>query len=153
ADMVGAYRAERDESQLRAIAGYHVPSDLVQDFIGVPFQVADHAFVQEAFATRQPVHSTNVIADSRIDRRSLTRIPRSVLFVPMFDEVGPLGGIFAVWWDEARSVTPEELVLAEGIARQAAIAVMNATLYAEADQRRRTAEALVSVARALTGSL
>jgi GAF domain-containing protein len=148
ADMVGAYLADEDERILRPIAGSRVPTHLVQAFRDSPFPLKGHQFVEDAWEHRQTAWSDDPEADPRIDRESFARFPHgSVAFVPMIEKDRPIGGLFLVWETRRPALTPDELILAEGISRQAAIAVSNARLY---DEARRTLEELRSTQEQLT---
>jgi GAF domain-containing protein len=127
ADMVGAYAPTEDGRALHAMAGYHVPPDRLDVFRQLRVPLVDHPFLAEARATRRPVWSSDVPTDPRIDREIVARLPhRSLLFVPMFAKDALLGGLFAAWWTQARTFGADELRLAEGIGRQAALALENA---------------------------
>jgi signal transduction histidine kinase len=129
-DMVGAYLSDGQQTSLRAIAGYHVPPELRDRFRQFPIPLKGHAFLEESWTRRQPIFSSDVEADLRIDRATIQRFPhRSLLFVPMVVREGPIGGLFALWWKRRHEFSDEELRLVEGISRQAALALENARLY------------------------
>jgi signal transduction histidine kinase/CheY-like chemotaxis protein len=154
ADTVGAYLADPAHEYLRPIAGYHVPKQLVETFLQFPFPIKGHLAVEEAWATRRALWSSDVAADPRVDRASCERFPhQSALFVPMVAKDEPVGGFFVVWWHERHHFTPEEIRLVEGISDQAGMSMDHARLYTEAEQRRREAEELARVARVLTETL
>ncbi len=154
ADMVGAYVPDQDGSVLRPLAGYHVPKDSLDAFRQWPMPLKGHRFVEEAWERRQPVFSTDAASDPRIDRKSLAHFrPRSLLFAPMVVEDTLVGGFGVVWFERQHAFTSEELNLAEGIARQAALAVANARLFAESERRRLAAESLAEVGRLVSRSL
>jgi len=130
ADMVGAYLADPDGSVLRPAAGYHVPKQLIEEFLAHPMPLRGHPILDEGWATGRPVYASDSAHDARIDREWYERFPhRAVVFIPMMIRKEKTGGIFAVWWEQAPQLTPETLRLVEGISRQAAIAVENARLY------------------------
>ncbi len=130
ADMVGAYLADPDQISLRAIAGYHVPKQLIEAFRTSPIPLKGHAFVEEAWQQQQPLFTADAESDPRVDRESFERFPhRSVLFVPMIVKEQPVGGLFVLWWNQKHEFAAEELRLVEGISRQAALALENARLY------------------------
>ena len=130
ADMVGAYLADADHRGLQPIAGYHVPKHLLDAFREFPIPLKGHRFIEESWAQRQPLFSSDAEADSRIERETFRRFPhRSVLFVPMVVHEDPIGGIFLLWWKQRHEFTPDEVRLVEGICRQAALAIENARLY------------------------
>ncbi|MBI3458521.1 MAG: response regulator [Candidatus Rokubacteria bacterium] len=129
-NMVGAYLADADQLNLRAIAGYHVPKQLLETLRAFPIPLKGHRFLEEAWGERRPNFSSDAEADLRIDRETFKRLPhRSVLFVPMIVRGEPIGGLFVVWWTQQHDFTSEELRLVEGISRQAGLAIENARLY------------------------
>jgi PAS domain S-box-containing protein len=143
ADMVGAYVPDPDGSVLRSVAGYRVPRELRTELLEFPVPLRGHRFVEEAVAERRPGHSNDVATDPRIDRATVARFPhRGLLFLPLIAKGVLLGGLFAVWWREPHTFSAEELRLAEGIGRQAALALENARLYGETERQRWEAEAL-----------
>src|SRR5262245_13823766 len=84
ADMVGAYLATADHGALEAIAGYHVPKHLVDDFRQFSIPLRGHPFLEESWRQCRPLLSTDAESDPRIDRDTFRRFPhRSILFVPM----------------------------------------------------------------------
>ena len=154
ADMVGAYLADPAEDTLRPIAGYHVPRDRLKDFREFAIPLRGHPILEEAWRHHRPVWSDDLDKDPRVDRAAWLRFPhRSSLFVPMVVTDRPIGGLFMIWWNLPRAFSPSEIQLAEGVARQAAIAVANYRSYDDAERRRHEAEKLADVARLLTESL
>ncbi|MBI2524366.1 MAG: GAF domain-containing protein [Candidatus Rokubacteria bacterium] len=154
ADMVGVYLADDEGSVLRPVAGYHVPPDRLRDFLQFPFPVRGHRAVEEAQETGQPVWSSDAETDARIDRESWQRFPhRSSLFVPMGSREALLGGIFAVWWEERREATPEDLRLALAIGHHASAIIEKARLYEALARRLERMETLTRLSRILSSSL
>lgn len=154
AQMVGAYLADAEARELRPIAGYRVPKELLQDFIAYAIPLKGHRILEEAWVSRQPVFSSDVATDLRINREVLARFPhRSALFMPMLVKGEPIGGLFAIWFTERHEFSRKEIRVIEGISRQTAIYIENSRLFAEATQRRREAEEMARLAGALTESL
>jgi PAS domain S-box-containing protein len=76
---------------------------------------------------------------------------RSVLAQPLLSRGALLGAITLTRTGaDASAFEPRDLSLLERFAAQAALALRNATLYGEADQRRRAAEELARLARSLS---
>jgi signal transduction histidine kinase/CheY-like chemotaxis protein len=135
-DMVGAYLADANQANLRAIAGYHVPRQLLELFRDYPIPLRGHPFLEESWQNRRPIHSSDAEADLRIDREVFRRFPhRSLLFVPMLVRGEPIGGLFVLWWSQKHEFATEQLRLVEGISRQAALAIENARLYQGVQQQ------------------
>jgi PAS domain S-box-containing protein len=161
ADMAGTYLTDPAGHVLRPLAGYRVPRDVLEAFRACPFPLQGHPFIEQARVSREPVFTSEAGADPRIDRSSFEQFPhQSLLFTPMFMKDEMIGGIAALWWRDARTFTAGELHLADGIARQAALALENARLYEsqgrllqETQVQRQEAIALEAVGRDLASSL
>jgi GAF domain-containing protein/DNA-binding NarL/FixJ family response regulator/anti-sigma regulatory factor (Ser/Thr protein kinase) len=152
-DLGGAWRRSEDGRHLLPTAGYHVPADLVETFLGTPLGL-DSPLVAEVTRTGRPVFLADSGADPRADHPLLALLPhRSLLAVPMVVQGEVVGGFAVVWTRARHELTPEEERLVEAMAQQAGIALENARLYSEATRRRREAEELARLARMLTESL
>ncbi|MGH7311895.1 MAG: GAF domain-containing protein, partial [Candidatus Rokuibacteriota bacterium] len=131
ADTAGVCLASDDGQTLRPLAGYHIPPHLLEELRRYPVPFRGHAFVEDAWRDRRAVWAAEAILDPRVDRDMIARFPcRTLLFVPMTVDASATGGLFAVWWQHARELGPEDLRLAEGIANQAAIAAQTSRLFA-----------------------
>ncbi len=154
ADMVGAYLATPDGAELRPIAGYHVPSEMLERFMRFAIPITGHPALEDAWKGRHSVWSSDTTIDPRMDRLTQDRFPvRAALAVPIIARGEPMGAFFVIWWTERHRFTPDEIRLVEGISDQAAMFVENARLYSEATRRRHEAEELARLARMLTESL
>src|SRR5207249_1401511 len=100
----------------------------------------------------------DVIADPRLAYPPETRAElagrthRAMLAVPLVVTGRALGALI-VGDATGRRFTPEEIARAEAFADQAALALENARLYADAEGRRREAEVLAEVARTVGATL
>ncbi|MBI3105601.1 MAG: GAF domain-containing protein [Candidatus Rokubacteria bacterium] len=154
ADMVGMYLVDRQEFVLRPIAGYHIPRDLLAVFMQFPFPLKGHRAIEEARDTGQPVWTSDAETDPRVDRESWKRFPhRSSVFVPMGSGEGLLGGIFAVWWEQRREPTPDDLRLALAIGRHATAIIEKARLHEALGRRLDRVQTLTRLNRVLSSSL
>jgi PAS domain S-box-containing protein len=114
--------------------------------------------VGRAVESGRPVTTANVLEDASIDvppsaREWMTQAPyRAVLAVPLRVK-GRVIGAFAAGDHLGRVFTADEVRLAEALADHAAVALENAQLYRDAEDRRREAELLAELARAVTASL
>ena len=106
----------------------------------------------------RPVTTADVLQDAEITTPPEARewleqaSARAVLAVPL-QAKGRIIGAFAVGDRVGRVFTTDEVGLAEALADHAAAALENAQLYAEAGERRREAELLSELARAVNASL
>ncbi len=77
----------------------------------------------------------------------------SFIVVPLVARGRTLGALSLVSGESGRHYTDADFALAEDLARRAALAVDNARLYTESEQRRRIAEALTTTGRLLSQTL
>ena len=114
--------------------------------------------VGRAVDSARPVTTVNVLEDADIripasTREWMEQAPyRAVLAVPLRVK-GRVIGAFAAGDHLGRVFTADEVRLAEALADHAAVALDNAQLYREAEDRRREAELLAELTRAVTASL
>ncbi len=153
ADAGGAWGLSPDQQQLVPLAGYRVPKEMVATLSAAPLS-ARHPLMELAKRLGGPVYATDSRADSRFDYPVVRDLPhRSALLQPMWRKAEIVGCFALTWVREPHAFTADELRLADGIARQAAIAIENARLYEEAERRRREAEVIADIARSLNASL
>jgi GAF domain-containing protein/CheY-like chemotaxis protein len=111
-----------------------------------------------AVSERQPVATADLLTDPRIAlppgaRARMEAEPyRAVLAVPLIVQDGVLG-VLVVRDRAGRVFTTEEIHLVQTFADQAAVALENARLYAEATRRQRQAENLARLAQVITAPL
>ncbi len=117
---------------------------------------AGHGVVGLAVNRRQPVVTPDVRSDPRIASIASMRLGQascpSVLSLPLVVKGQVVGG-FTVGDHLGRVYTDEDLRLAQTFADQAAVALENARLYADAERRRRESLALGNVSQTLAQSL
>ncbi|MBI3625601.1 MAG: GAF domain-containing protein, partial [Candidatus Rokubacteria bacterium] len=154
ADMVGAHFLDARKEALVPMAGYHVPKHLLQVFLDRPFRISRFPILQEAWQTRKPAWSSDAMSDPRFDREFLEAIsPRATLFAPTLVRGEIIGGLFLVWWSPGRTFTSAELRLVEGVASQVGLALENADLARQTEEKLRETETLLNVGRALSTTL
>ncbi len=111
-----------------------------------------------AIHERRPVWSADLLSDPAFDLTPSTRAVvegegyRAVLSVPLLVSDRALGAL-AVYRDAPGPFTDDEVDLLQVFAAQAAVAIRNAQLYAEAEQRRKEAEIVAALAREINASL
>ena len=146
ADMAGAYLADPANENLWAVAGYRVPREMLEAFRRYPIPIKNHRVIEEAWRTRRAVWTDNMKDDPRIDRISYDRFPhQSDLFAPIRIKDRPVGGFFAIWWTERRTVTDEEIRLLQGISDLAGICLENAQLYRQAAEANRAKDEFLAM--------
>jgi PAS domain S-box-containing protein len=152
ADMGGAMILNESQDRLVPLAGYRLPKEAFATFASTP-SVLEYPLVEEAKEVAGPIYASDSQTDPRFDHPLMGLLPhKSMLVVPMWRTNEIVGGFIIFWLRQHHQFTSDELRLADGIARQAAIALENARLLADAEARRREAEAsrdfLESIARA-----
>jgi GAF domain-containing protein len=154
ADIVGAYFLAPGTETLVPIAGYRVPKHLLATLLETPFPLARFPILQEAWQTGRPVWTSDYPADPRVDAAFLPGVhPRALLFAPTPVRGEVMGGLFVAWWTRPRVITPAELRLIEGVASQVGLALENAELGRQTQEKLRETETLLSVARAVSSTL
>ena len=154
ADLVGAYFLVPGTETLMPIAGYRVPKHLLPTLLETPFPLARFPMLREAWQTGRPVWTSDYPADPRVDTEFLPGMhPRALLFAPTPVRGEVMGGLFVAWWTRPRTITPAELRLIEGVASQVGLALENAELGRQTQEKLREAETLLSVARAVSSTL
>lgn len=135
ADSSGAYLLDSITGILRPFASHSLPDWVSEPFQRTPLSLRALPLVKEAFDQRAPVCSSDVPADPRCAHPAIRRLAfRSCLFAPMMVKERPIGGLFLVWWQASHTFAPEELRLMDSVARQAAMAIDNASAYHEIEE-------------------
>jgi diguanylate cyclase (GGDEF)-like protein len=103
--------------------------------------------LREIMEQRKPFIYTNVPRDF-LKEYSLS----GVALLPLLYQEKKLG-FLTILLPEKRTLLPEELMVAQSLANQCAVALMNARLFAETQQKADEFSSLFEVAQSLTGSL
>jgi signal transduction histidine kinase/GTP-sensing pleiotropic transcriptional regulator CodY len=135
ADSSGAYLLDPEQGIICPFASHNLPDWVRDPFQRTPLSVRTFPLVQEAFDQRAPVCSSDVPNDPRCAHPAIRRLAfRSCLFAPMVVKEKLIGGLFLVWWQKSHTFTPDQLRLMDGVARQAAMAIDNASAYHEIEE-------------------
>ncbi|MGH7412228.1 MAG: GAF domain-containing protein [Candidatus Methylomirabilis sp.] len=135
ADSSGAYLLDATQGVIRPFASHNLPDWVVEPFQRNPLSLRAFPLVQEAFDGRKPVFSSDVPDDPRCAHPAIRRLAfRSCLVAPMIVKEKFIGVLFLVWWEKSHAFTPEQVRLMDGVARQAAMAIDNATAYHEIEE-------------------
>lgn len=135
ADSSGAYLVDPDQAVIRPFASYNLPEWVSEPFQRTALSLRAFQLVREAFDRSAAVYCSNVPADPRCAHPAIRRLGfQSCLFAPMIVKDKIIGGLFLVWWQQSHAFTAEEVRLMEGVARQAAMAIDNASAYHEIEE-------------------
>jgi signal transduction histidine kinase/putative methionine-R-sulfoxide reductase with GAF domain len=145
AGMDGGAIHEYDESReaFNLRATYHLPNDLVDALYATPIAKGEGATGRLA-VTREPVEIRDIeepgAYESRVRAILLGHDYRSLLAVPLLRENHLLGGL-VVTRSIAGAFAPEIVELLKTFATQSALAIQNARLFREIEQKSRELEA------------
>jgi signal transduction histidine kinase len=120
-------------------------NEVVDALQASPIRIGESVATGRAAATRKPVQVPNILEEreytaSRI-RPILTQLGyRSVLAVPLLREERIIGAL-TVWRKEAGNFSPEVVNLLQTFATQSALAIQNARLFREIEEKSRQIEA------------
>lgn len=135
ADSAGVY-VMSDRGTLDPLAGYRVPKAFLES-------ARDAVLVLDGFreigaAMRESTHtlwSDDVPHDPRFEHEVFRRVPvQSVLITSVRAKDQFVGILVCSWFERKRRFAEPELELVRAIAAQAAMAIMNARLYAKAEE-------------------
>jgi len=135
ADSSGAYLLDPTQGVIRPFASHNLPDWVSEPFQRTPLSLRGFPLVQEAFDRRAPVYSRDVPTDPRCAHPAIRRLGfKSCLIAPMIAKEKFIGVLFLVWWHKSHTFTAEQLRLMDGVARQAAMAIDNASAYHEIEE-------------------
>ncbi len=152
--------AERFEGNAQASRRWRQMSDaearhfttlqLASDWITMAGERTANLEMEPAALAALAAKLDQLAAAPRFDHEWGRLVPHtSVLVCPVSSNGHIIGGFAIVWVRETHRFTREELLLVEGIAQQAALAIENARLLQESRIRQTRLEALLEVARQL----
>ena len=123
ADTGVAWCVTRGGDRFIPLAGYHVPRDLREPLSGLPL-APDDPLIDLVKRLRTALHSSNSKTDPRFNQPALNLLPQASLLIQPVQVSDELLGIFAISWvRDAHNFSMDDLRLADGIAKQAAVAI------------------------------
>ena len=142
ADTVAAYMVESERGELRPVAAYHVPKEMLGQLRAVPVPLEGLAFTGELERGRL-LWSDRIAEQPNLALWSAEQFPhRSGLVVPMILEDKVAGAFYLAWWTSASGLDAPALALVEAIGRQVGMLIRTAQLYEQLDDsRQRTVQA------------
>jgi GAF domain-containing protein/CheY-like chemotaxis protein len=154
ADTIGAYVLDERGEELRAIAGYHVPEHLREWLLTHPITLARLPRLLDDWQQGRPIWSSDPQQDERFDHEWVRQLPtHSVLLAPTRVRDKSVGALLLVWWSSGRQFPPAEVRLLEGVAAQVGLALENAELTRQREERLRETVTLLEVSRTLSSTL
>jgi signal transduction histidine kinase/ActR/RegA family two-component response regulator len=123
ADNGVAWCVTRGGDRFIPLAGYHVPRELREPLSALPL-APDDPLIDLVKRLRTSLHSSNSKTDPRFNQPALHLLPHTSLLVQPVQVNDELLGIFAIAWSrDAHAFSMDDLKLADGIAKQAAVAI------------------------------
>ncbi len=123
ADTGVAWCVTRGGDRFIPLAGYHLPRDLREPLSGLPL-APDDPLIDLVKRLRTALQSSNSKTDPRFNQPALNLLPHTSLLVQPVQVSDELLGIFAIAWvRDAHAFSMDDLRLADGIAKQAAVAI------------------------------
>ena len=144
ADGGAIYEYDEDTLEFQLRGSHQIEKELVDALRGSPIQLGGGA-VGQAAASREPVQVTDVIDERQYAtarfRPMLARLGyRSLLAVPLLREQRIMGGI-TIYRRRTGSFSPEVINLLQTFATQSVLAIQNARLFREIEEKSRQIEA------------
>src|SRR5262249_50117405 len=139
--VIYEYNEATQEFLLRA--SHRVEEELLQELQAVPIRLGEGA-VGRAATTRAPVQVPDILNEREYTARVRPVLAglgyRSILAVPLLREERIVGGL-VVWRQEPGSFAPEVVNLLQTFATQSVLAIQNARLFREIEDKSRQIEA------------
>ncbi|PYO58852.1 MAG: hypothetical protein DMD83_01915 [Candidatus Rokuibacteriota bacterium] len=136
ADSTGIFLKTEDERLFQPFAGYHVPKSFLQSIQGERLPVVEFRQLQRLLNEQsRSVWSDDVPNDPNFSHELFRRLGmRSILLTRLHTRGQSVGVLSCMWQTGRPRFTPEKVRLIEGIADQAALAIVNARLYEKAEE-------------------
>ena len=152
-DEGGIFELDKAEDVFRITASHNTSEAFVRAVNEADVKVGQ-GVIGIAAATRRPAQVVDTETESGYGFREIAAIDdiRSVLAVPMLKGDELIGGI-VLWRRRPGRFSDREVTLLSSFATQAAIAIQNARLYAQTQQRAGRLSTLNRIARALATTL
>jgi signal transduction histidine kinase len=138
------YEYDDDKQEFHLRASHRMEEELVEAIRAAPFRLGEGA-TGRAVATQAPVQVTDLLGEREIGgtriRPIMARLGyRSLLVVPLLVEEQIMGSL-AVWRRESGNFQPEVVNLLQTFATQSVLAIQNARLFREIEDKSRQIEA------------
>jgi signal transduction histidine kinase/putative methionine-R-sulfoxide reductase with GAF domain len=138
------YEYDEDKQEFHLRASHRMEEELVEAIRAAPIRHGEGA-TGRATNTRTPVQVTNLLEERELGATRLRPIAarhgyRSILAVPLLREDRIMGAL-TVWRKEAGGFAPAVVNLLQTFATQSALAIQNARLFREIEDKNRQIEA------------
>jgi len=136
ADSAAICLKTEDDLLLQPFAGYHVPKTFLQSIPCEPLPLVEFHQLRTILDERgRSVWSDDVPDDPTFSHAFFRRLAMQSLLLTRLHTKGQSVGVLLCMWQTGRPrFTPEKVRLIEGIADQAALAIVNARLYEKAEE-------------------
>ena len=138
------------QNVLYSAAGLGVPPNLIGDLPRLPRELYDRAAAE--YGTVFIINGLQKDLNEPYFDQFKKLDVQSLAFATMTYDHGLIGGLCAIALGKSRNFTEEELQLLQGLADQAALAIVNTRLYKDAHRRLKNLQALRAIDTAITSN-
>lgn len=136
ADRCGLWLLARDGSTLLPSAQFGMPDEVRRVWCERPLSLETEPLSGEAIRWRKPVLVLDAVSDPRTDKEAVRFFgDKTILVLPMIAKGQAQGTLFMNHVDARHHYSRGEIGIAMAIAGQAAIAIQNARLYREVEEK------------------
>ncbi len=154
AGTVSAHLVDAERTELRPIAAYHVPKELLGVVAASPVPLAEQGFRETVFEEGRVVWSDDVARDSRFTFPLFRAFPhQSGLIMPLVLDGDVMGTLYLVWWEERRRFEDAELAVLQTVGRQTGTLLRSVRLHEATERQARQATRLYEIAGQLASTL
>ncbi len=146
---------DENKENLVIMAEHHNP-DKTESALGLKIPLAGNELTQEVMRRRKPVRIADVTRDSRVApvrEILLAQKIKQILVMPMLSGNEVIGTVGIDILEKGRTLTADQVQLAETIVSQAATAVQNSRLFTQIEKRAAELAAINAVSEAASSHL
>jgi signal transduction histidine kinase/CheY-like chemotaxis protein/HPt (histidine-containing phosphotransfer) domain-containing protein/putative methionine-R-sulfoxide reductase with GAF domain len=154
AGTVSAHVVDAERTELRPMAAYHVPKELLGVVAASPVPLAGQGFRETVFKEGRVVWSDDVARDPRFAFPLFRAFPhQSGLIIPLVLDSEVMGTLYLVWWKERRRFEEGELSVLQTVGKQTGTLLRSVRLHEATERQARQATKLYEVAGQLASTL
>jgi GAF domain-containing protein/CheY-like chemotaxis protein len=154
ADTGVAYLVDPTGSALRAVAGYHVPKDVMGGTATAAVPLVDSILRGRILASASVEWTDDAATDERFAARSFRAVRhQSGVIVPLVLDGEVRGTFYLLWWERRRSLEAAEVDLLQTVGRQIGVLLRNARLRDALESRAARLRSLARLNQLVSTSL
>jgi PAS domain S-box-containing protein len=154
AETVAAYIRQAQAAELRPVAAYRVPKDMLGALSTAALTVDEQRGFDAVFQSGQVIWSDDLPNDPRFAIALFRRFPhQSGVVIPLFIDGHVAGAFYLVWWTARRRFDDAELASLQAIGEQAGVLLRNARLHEALNTRATRLHTLARLNQLVSSSL